>query len=845
MNFNKIKNSKYLEYGLVILIIIIGELFLFWPIFSGKFIFPPEQIGHYHYIYFTAMQNFIYKLGMLPNWWPAYDSGYPINLTLDGFLNPVFILSLKFLSPFTANNLMIFIFFLINSLAFYLFAKNIGISKIGSLISSLSYSFSGAIVLFSGVTSIVALLNFLPLSFLCCLKIMRGEKKWLLIWLVLLLYSWIGGWSEMIIYGLFATIFFAIYLNVKEKNNWRLAFFRLILFFGAVALTVLILSPWFLSVIDFISYSSRSGGVEIKTAMNSPSTLSYFIHMFHPRLDVFYGTILPFIPLSQEHPETYFYIGALPLLFLFSSFFINNKKEKGHLVFFIFLALSALFITISNSPLFWALHKLPVLKWFQGQWKWSFVIVFSLAVLSGYGADNIRDFFRNRFSSRIIIIFWILFCVIIMGLIFTTIFGENIKSALATYGENHYKNSNERTLNRSPEYYQNIIEKMADSLVNNFSFSNKLVVLTVIVWLVTLAFFTALKFERVSYQKWRIFAVFVTFLGSTLVWIGFSTGPKISYLKEEPPAAKYLHSINPYKNSDLPLDVKSGKNITPYRIFLYTPDQFTSVLSEKYQINLVGDGERTLFTKEIMDDNLHLAFNFDAFYNHQTLVPKRLIELYQLVKRQKKFSYNDSTLFNEYINSFSEEKNFKLMGALNIKYILTPIELAKQRKSVFTNKILDDKLPIYVYENPYFMPRWYFAENIKWTKKNDETALKNMQTINNFKKTTLLEFNSLNDLAIKYGANDADELTVLLYAPGKLKIKTKTKNYRFLVFSESKEPFWQVKINGVKAPLYTANYLYQAALVPPGENIVEFYYPDMFNRSILSLHSILLKKAEK
>jgi len=790
-------------------------------------------------MYFTEMKYFTYNLGALPNWWPAYDSGYPINLTLDGFLNPIFLITLKFLPPFLANNLLVFFFFVINGLSLYAFGRVLKLSRTASLISAITYGFSGVVIRHTPITGIVALMPFLPLSFLCCLKIFQGKIKWFWLWLALLVYSWIGGWAEMIIYALLAEGFFAVYLIIKERKTEGFRFRRAILFFGAVILSVVILLPWFLSVMYFISTSTRSGGMPLSSAGSAPTTFSHLIHMFYPRLSLFYGELLPFFSFSVI--DYFLYIGPFSLLLVLASFFTKNKKEKGHLIFFLSLAAGSILMTIKHSPLFWLFHQFPVLRWFRGYWKWSFVIVFSLAILAGYGIDNVRDFFKNRFSRYVIPVLWLATLIIFIGISAITIFDKKIQADIASYGIARYKNTPERIFQRTDDYYQNLIKKMSQSLIAAFSLKNKWLLLSVILWLISLAYITLGKYELLAHQKWRMIAVLITFAGSVLVWTDFYKGQPVSYLKTEPAAAQYLHSINSYRSNSFPFARSETADLPePYRIYSYTPDQFIAVLSEKYNVNLAEEKERNLFSREIMDQNLHIAFNFDAFFNHQTLVPARLSDMFNLTKRQKQFtkeSYLDKTPFNEYVKAFSEGKNLRLLGMLNIKYILTSVELENNLKLVFTTYALNNKLPVFVYENPYFLPRWYFAENVKWADKN--TVFEDLKNVADFKKTTIIEKLTLNDSAIITKADPQDQFELQLYAPGKLIMKTKTKNYRFFIFSENRQPFWQVKINGERAPLYVANYLYQAVLAPPGENIIEFRYPNLWEQGLISAASYI------
>ncbi len=829
----KFFHSKYFYAVITPLTIASGALFLFWPTLSEKVLFNEQGIGFYFYWEFSVMKYFVYGLHMLPNWWPAYNSGYPISLTFNGFLNPLSILTLKFLPPFLANNLINFVFFILNGLSLYALCRALKLSRTGSLIAAISYAFSGAALKHIGQTVFLATMPFLPLSFLCCLKILLGKTKWLWLWLPLLVYSWFGGFTELTVYSLVAVGFFSVYLLFKNRKSENFSYRRLILFFGAVALSVIILLPWFLSILHFVSLSNRSGGVDVEAASKMPTSLSTLINMFYPRIYIPYGELLPFISFGNF--DYLLYIGTLPLLLILTSLFIKHKKEKGYFLFFLYLAAGSVLMTINHSPLFWLFHRIPVLRWFTAYWKWSFVIVFSLAILAGYGIDHIKDFFKNRFSKIALAFFGTLMIIALLGSGFIAVFDQKIKTTIISYGLSHYKNTPDRAFNRSEDYYRHVITRMTDSLVDTFSLKNKWVLLMFTLWFIALIYLLIGKREFISHEKWLIAAVFITFLGSTLPWVGLTDGPPASYLKTEPATAKYLHSINPYQSNKLPLAPETSQSLIPYRIFIYTPYQFIAAISEKYGVDFIEN--RLPFTREAMDNNVNIMFNFDTLHNRQPLGWWRLSETYGLASREQiitkeKESYQDTTPFDEYIKAFSEEKNMRLLGSLNIQYILTSFKLSNKLQPIFVTYIFDNKLPVYIYENPYFMPRWYFAENIKWT--NEDRAFEDLQKIEDFKKTTLLETINLNDPALSYKSSPKDKMELQLYTAGKLILKTNTKNYRFLIFSESRQPFWQATVNGNPVPLYTANYLYQAVLVPPGENTVEFRYPNLWEQSVIS-----------
>jgi len=432
---------------------------------------------------------------------------------------------------------------------------------------------------------------------------------------------------------------------------------------------------------------------------------------------------------------------------------------------------------------------------------------------------------------------WMLLTVALLASASLAIFDKNIKTKITSYGVDNYKSTENRAFNQNDDYYKRVIEKMSGTLVDSFSLKNKWVIIMSLLWVMTIGIITAGKFNLLSEQKWKIFAISMAFLGSTIPWLGLPNGPPVAFLKEPPETAKYMHSVNAYSSEKLPIDKVGAKTLIPYRIFLYTPDRYVAEVSNKHKIFFSEDEYHLPIKRELMDDNIHKAFNFDTFKNHQTLSSKRLKDLYYVMKSQEEFSkksYKDASPFNAFLENFSRKQNLKLLGMANIKYILTLLELPNELKPVFTTYVTEKKIPVHVYENPYFMPRWYFANEIKWTEHENEIALEDLKQIKDFTEITLLEKLSLNDEALVVKPNKNDSFEVELYTAGKLRTRTKTKNYRFLVFSESRQPFWQVFINGKEAPLYTANYLFQAVLVPPGENMVEFRYPDLWQQSLIS-----------
>jgi len=831
MNFIK-SLYKYKSTSLILSVI----LFIFSPVLFGKHIFSGYYVNFYHYYFMAGQKYLIYDLGLWPNWWPHFFSGYPISLTVDAFLNPIFILAIKFFSVITAYHWLTFLFFIINSLIFYALARDLNLSKNASLVATLSYTFSGIIMRWTDVIVFTTIFPMLPLSFLACLKIFNGEKKYWFIWTGALTYSWIAGFSELMSYYLIATGLFYCYLfykiyglpnNIlKIKKLISHSFYNL---FSPIIISLILISPWLISVLYFIKNNSiRSQGVTTIGGAGMPLTLSHLFHMFHPRLSIFYGDTIPYLKLGDDID---LYIGIFSLILIIFSFFYKSTKNN-YRNFFIFLAIFALLMSF-NSPLFQILHRLPVLNWFRWHFKWSFLTVFALAILAGYGFDSAKNFFNSRHAKKIIISLWSLFTFIFASVFIFTIFSEKIKQIIINFGLNKYQNG--MSLNRSLEYYQNIIEQMANSLVSNLSLTNVWFAFSIFLLLASLIIVTLRYKQKISEKNWEVSAITLTILG-VLVWTNFLTGPSTDYLNTAPKTVNFLHENNLYQT--LPLTEKDQGTHIPYRIFNYFPDQTVAEIQDEYKVNLQDHNTRLIFNKERLDENINTWFNIDGLFNHEPLGEKQTQSLYFIARAQETLingQYIDTGNFQDYLNNFSTEKQAQFLGAINVKYIITPLKLNGPWKEVFVSELFEQKIPITIYENPYFKPRWFLAENVIVIKENDgNESYELMRATNDLYHKTIIENNEEPIEQIDATPNVNDTVDLILYTAGKLQIKTNTKNYRWLVFSETKAPFWKAKINNKEVKLYRANSAFQAVIVPPGENKVEFYYPNFWQQTKIS-----------
>ena len=144
-------------------------------------VFAPALLGYRlisgsvtfgHVYFFDVEREFLLALGHVPGWLPQFYSGYPITLTLDGFLNPFFILALKYLPALTAYHWLTYLFFVANILSAYAFARHLKLSQTASILAALTYAFSGI-----GPLTRPFLHGALPLSSRSVLACLRHQRR--------------------------------------------------------------------------------------------------------------------------------------------------------------------------------------------------------------------------------------------------------------------------------------------------------------------------------------------------------------------------------------------------------------------------------------------------------------------------------------------------------------------------------------------------------------------------------------------------------------------------------------------------------------------------------------------
>ncbi len=186
----------------------------------------------------------------------------------------------------------------------------------------------------------------------------------------------------------------------------------------------------------------------------------------------------------------------------------------------------------------------------------------------------------------------------------------------------------------------------------------------------------------------------------------------------------------------------------------------------------------------------------------------------------------------------------------NVKYVLTPKRdnlgsVSNEGKIDYSyfdkkslSKVFEDK-SVVVLENKQALKRAYFVSS--WESfDSDEKILKAIldPALNPAKKIILKSYKGRRI----ENASGSATLTKSFFNPGEVNVDIENNSPGFLFISETFYPGWQAEVNGVKTPIFNANYAFMGVPLNQGRNIVKVFYSPLSFKfgAILSIISFLI-----
>lgn len=393
-------------------------LFALWFIFTspyfiqGKVPFPSTyQVNHFHPwsldqknwgpVKNGAMPDIIdqiypwrhfsvqeLKQGRIPWWNPNSFSGNPhiANVQSSAFspLNALF-----FFLPFIdAWSLLILSQSLIAAIGMYLLLRFYKISIPGSLLGSISWMFSGFLVVWMAYGTLSMAIAVLPLLLFCLSSYFTSKKiRWGIISSLIVAFSFFSGHFQTSLYLLLVGIWYCLFLFFTSKEKIRSVLTLAFVFFGLLIALIQVLPA-----VQFYNLSPRSdifiytGGIPVQ----------YLITLLAPD---FFGNPVTRNDWFGYYAEWSSFVGIVPFIF---ALFTIGRNKSSYVSFFQILCLVSLFLAI-ESPLLKVIGSMhiPVLSTSSPS-RLIVIFSFSLSVLAGFGFDILRRMFLDkRFKKSI------------------------------------------------------------------------------------------------------------------------------------------------------------------------------------------------------------------------------------------------------------------------------------------------------------------------------------------------------------------------------------------------------------------------------------------------------------
>ena len=794
----------------------IGMAFIFWPVLSGQNIFNDYYVTNYAvgqtgYNFYKDFGNSL-RQGHLQLWWSSYMAGFPVYLTQVGFLNPIGILLFRFFDYIFAYNWMVFLNFLFAGLAMYWFIRNLKLSKPAAILGGFAWALSFNNIQYGSLLILGNVYPFIPLFFGAILKLSEGHStnSWLFFGGLISGFGLIAGMTNIVFYVFIAGLAWSIFLDLPRFFGKALRGYIFISFVGVVLASI-----WLLPVLNYLPETLRG------EAVNAPIFYDYLkigdiLRFFYPFIQ------LPgFGGVSFLSGVANLYVGALPLFLAIIAIFLWRRNKT--ITFWAILFVFAFSMRLWFFPVFQWIQYLPLFNRFKAPFHWYSLAFFSLTALSAYGLNYLNEIKNSRafgiFVRALGIFAALNILIAVAANLAVKFFRENILNAAFRYFDSNLYSPEKKY---PIDYYHGIITQVFDKSAQSFSFLNYQFLIPFIFILIGVLIFFLYSKNYINLEKFRVWVVVIAVLNLILIWQGYYNFTPKNLITTPPDTIQFIKTL---------------KDSAGFRVFRFYPP-------EMYQEFGFLDVKNPL-NYDIKTLGLQInPYWIDGFGGGEPFRSQRISEVlneigYEIPATYSKLSWIKSSdlALAQKISRFSSSQNQNLLSTLNIKYIFSSFKLSNY-KLIYETTATEKNIPVYVYENTEAMPRIYFAKSVKFVDLNN--VFSELLKVKDFQELTLIECQKdCPSTQFSIFNFQFSNIKIEEFEPEEVKIKTKSKQDGWLVYSDANLPTWEAYMDGQKTEIHTANYLFKAVFVPKGEHEIIFKYPNLWKQDIAALKSIL------
>lgn len=729
------------------------------------------------YLYFSWETFARHSLGQgqIPFWNPYTYSGLPfVGNYQSAIFSPFHLIGYRF-SFHTSFVVRVILQLAVVGLFTYLFAREIGLGKLGSLMTMLSFTFSGPMVVWLGYPLSPTVIWLPAMLFTIERALVRKSNLYAIICGITVGLQFLGGHPETSFHVGLAWGAYTLYRAIAIAG-WRpRQMLPHLARVAAAGLIGVLLAA--VQLVPFVEALFHSAALSMKSATggtaNWASRLLFEWHEWPGLLLLFllqyFGTPLDnsyWYPYSN-YVELDAYAGILPLVLaivVVSRHLRPARSPRCSLVlFFAFMAALSLGIAI-RMPLLNIVNYLPLFS-LAANGRLRLIYVFAVAVLAGMGVDRIvgGDTQSRRRVLYLLLILAALSLVLIAaayaGLILFK--GEVIRSGRA-FIEAHW--DSDPYLSRPLEYYYALVEERYGKKLALFHPTHLVMYLPVLIALAWLAL------QRVIHRPaggaiWGWIALGLTFFDLCLVGMPFN--PTVS-----------------------PRDV------------LPTPGAVRFLQQDRSIYRVCGTGL-------ILYPNVGMVFGLQDVRGYDTVVPSRYAALVD--RMDGHYRYHFHSLFTR--------ADSPLLDLLNVKYLLTDQEPGEKWELVY-----QDAGTVRVYRNRDVLPRAFVVYRVEVVGSAAESLERLKGGEFNFRERVILEERPAGWTEPAQIPRIAPEARIISYEPNRVLLEVKTDADGLLILTDNYAPGWKALLDRQPAHIYVADHAFRAVVVPAGRHQVEFVY---------------------
>jgi hypothetical protein len=442
-------------------------------IFGGQTLYRTD-ISWIHYPGHIFMAE-EWLAGRVPLWDPYRQAGAP--MLAEPQIGVLYPLRILFLSPFSPSlELSLFILGHLSLAALFTFilARSLQMSQPAATLAGLLFGFGGFLMAQVSNLNIMTAAVWLPFILYAVMQAIQ-RRSWLgaLLAGIPLTLQILTAHSQIVFYTLLIILGYGLYrLNadfffgpncMKGKVGYALQTGLLVA--ATISSGLLLAAPQLLPSAELLQFTlrSQSRGLELLTE-NSLHPLMWF-NLLLP--SAFGNNVIGFKG-GDPFQEVFIYIGLLPLFLAVVSLtgHRNEPETRPYRLFFLLLLASAVLLAMGGStPLYqYVIQYLPGFDLFRIPARWLMGVSLALAVLAGFGLDNLVE---NDLPRRTLIIFLLIGLTLALGLILIWVF----RADLLTWSDNlnePYRKLSTAFLNKGftpdPIYQQRLLLRWAFGL---------------------------------------------------------------------------------------------------------------------------------------------------------------------------------------------------------------------------------------------------------------------------------------------------------------------------------------------------------------------------------------------